>query len=414
MKIKYSGVARGGKKVEGELDVANVQEARARLRSEQIRPLKLIVRKAGASSKPGGGGGGLSALFGQNPSPSLIEFTAFIRQFATMQGAGIPIVQTLGVLSEQVENRAFGGVLGQVKSQIEQGSTLADALKKYPKVFDRVFLNLVAAGEISGALDKVLNRLAIYFEKSSALKRKIISALTYPTLIVVLVVVVLFVLMTFVVPTFANMFAASGKALPGPTQLVLNISNFVRAYWYLFIAGGAGAGYGAFFAFTNEDMRRVLDPILMEVPLFGDLFKKVSIARFSRTLATMIQSGVPILDALDITSNVAGNFAVEAAIKKTRQSITEGNSISGPLGKARVFPKMAVSMIAIGEQTGSLEGMLTKVAEFYEDEVDAKVSALTSILEPMMIIVVGVVVAAVLIPMYLPIFSMGDAMSGGN
>jgi len=409
MKIKYTGVARAGNQVEGEMDVANVQDARAKLRAQNIRPLKLVIKKAAAA--PGAGGGGLSGMF-NSPTPDLMEFTAFIRQLATMQGAGIPIVQSLGVLAEQVENRGFGNVLGQVKTQIEQGATLTDSLRKYPKVFDRVFLNLVAAGEISGALDKVLNRLAIYYEKSAALKRKVISALTYPTLIVVLVIGVLFVLMTFVVPTFANMFSQNGKALPGPTQVILDISDFVRAWWFLFVGGMAGGAYGIYYCFTNEEMRKVLDPILMEVPLFGDLFKKISIARFSRTLSTMIQSGVPILDALEITSTVAGNYAVETAIKKTRQSITEGNSISGPLTKAKVFPKMAVSMISIGEQTGALDAMLVKVAEFYEDEVDAKVSALTSILEPMMIVVVGLVVAAVLVPMYLPIFSMGDAMGG--
>lgn len=414
MRFKYSGVARAGKRVEGELEAANLNEARAQLKAQQIRPIKLVVRKDASGKSGSGGGGGLAALFGGSASPSLIEFTAFIRQFATMQGAGIPIVQGLGVLAEQVDNRAFGAVLNQVRNQIEQGGTLTDSLRRYPKVFDKVFLNLVAAGEISGALDKVLNRLAIYYEKSAALKRKIVSALTYPTLIVVLVVVVIMVLMTFVVPTFANMFASNGKPLPYPTQVVLNISNFFRSYWYVIFSIVGGAAYGIFFALTNEDSRKVLDPIFMEIPIFGDLFKKISIARFSRTLATMIQSGVPILDALDITSNVAGNYAVEAAIKKTRQSITEGNSISGPLSKAKVFPKMAVSMISIGEQTGALEAMLIKVAEFYEDEVDNKVSALTSILEPLMIVIVGIVVAGVLIPMYLPIFQMGDAIGGGG
>jgi type IV pilus assembly protein PilC len=287
---------------------------------------------------------------------------------------------------------------------------LTDSLSRYPKVFDKIFLNLVAAGEMSGALEKVLNRLAIYYEKSNSLRRKIISAMTYPALIIVLVFGVVTVLMLFVVPTFAHMFTSSGKALPGPTQIVLNISNVFRKFWYLIFGGAGGAIFGLMTMWKSEEARRVIDPYLMKVPLFGDLIKKISIARFSRTLATMIQSGVPILDALEITSKVAGNYAVEAAITRTRQSISEGNSIAAPLQSAGIFPNMAVSMIAIGEQTGALEQMLTKIAEFYEDEVDAKVTGLASLLEPLMIVVVGLVVAGVLIPMYLPIFKMGETI----
>jgi type IV pilus assembly protein PilC len=412
MKVKYQGVARAGKRVEGELDVQSVDDAKAQLRNMQIRPLKLVKvneKKAGASS-----GFDLQSLLGNSGKPTLIEFTAFIRQLATMQGAGIPIVQSLSVLAEQSENKAFGSVLNQVRSQIEQGATLADALRKHPKVFDRIFLNLIAAGEISGALDKVLLRLAVYYEKAASLKRKIVSALTYPVLILVIVIVVVIVLLTLVVPTFASMFASSGKPLPAATQVILNLSNFIRSNFLFLGLGFGGVLFGIYYAFTNEGTRRVIDPLLIEIPVFGNLIKKISISRFSRTLATMIQSGVPILDALEITANVAGNYAVEDTVKRVRQSITEGNSIAGPLSKASVFPKMAVSMIAIGEQTGSLEQMLIKIAEFYEDEVDAAVSSLTSILEPLMIVIVGLVVAGVLIPMYLPIFSMGDTLSGGQ
>ena len=414
MKFRYQGYNAAAKKVEGEVEANSDAEARNMLRAQRIRPIKL-VSKGGAPGKAGaptdGSGGGLMAVF-KSATPSLLQFTAFIRQLATMQAAGIPIVQALSVMAEQVENPEFGKVLSAVQKQIEEGTNLTDALKKYPKVFDRVFLNLVAAGEVSGALDKVLNRLAIFYEKAAQLRRKIVSAMTYPILIVVLVTVVVTILLTFVVPTFAAMFSASGKALPGPTQLVLDISNFVRGNWYFLAMGIGSAMFGVYTLFTNEDSRRTIDPYLMKIPIFGDLIMKISIARFARTLGTMIQSGVPIIDALEITANVAGNYAVETAIKKTRQSITEGNSISGPLAQAKVFPKMAISMIAIGEQTGSLEAMLTKVAEFYEDEVDATVTSLTSILEPMMIVIVGIVVASVLIPMYLPIFKMGDAMGG--
>ena len=402
MKYKYSGVNRSGARLSGEIEAANAADAQKQLRQLQIRPIKLTVVK-------GPGGFSLSEFF-NNPTPAPMEFTAFIRQLATMQGAGIPIVQALGVLADQAENLAFGKVLKQVQSQIEQGTGLTDALKKHPKVFDRIFLNLVAAGEVSGALDAVLNRLAIFYEKSAQLRRKIKGAMTYPMVIISLVFIVVFILLKFVVPTFAKMFTQGGKELPGPTQLVIDMSNFVGRNWIFIVIGIAGAIYGLIQTWSNEEARKVIDPYMMKIPLFGPLIQKVAIARFSRTLGTMIQSGVPIIDALEITARVAGNYAVEAVIKTTGKSISEGNSIARPLSSSGVFPKMAISMIAIGEQTGSLEQMLTKIAEFYEDEVDAAVGSLTSILEPLMIVIVGLVVAGVLIPMYLPIFKMGDAI----
>jgi type IV pilus assembly protein PilC len=415
MKYKYQGYDGAAKRVDGELEAKSETEARTMLRARKIRPIRLVGAKGANTAKVSGAPGGLAAsLFGGGSGkPSLLEFTAFIRQFATMQSAGIPIVQGLNVLGEQVENRAFGKVLTQVARAIEEGTGLTDALRRHPLVFDKIFLNLVAAGEVSGALDKVLSRLAIFYEKSAALRRKIVSAATYPTLIIVLVVGVVMVLLTFVVPTFAKMFTEGGKPLPAATLVVLNASNFVRSNIIVIMGILGGGVWGVFTAFKTPEVRQVIDPYLLNIPIFGDLLRKIAIARFARTMGTMIQSGVPILDALEITSNVAGNYAVESAVRQTKQSISEGNSISTPLAKAGVFPKMAISMISIGEQTGALEAMLTKIAEFYEDEVDAKVGALSSILEPLMIVIVGCVVAGVLIPMYLPIFSMADAMGGG-
>ncbi len=416
MKFKYSGYDRAAKVVNGEFEASNEADARAKLRSLQVRPLKLVGSGrsgGGPSAKSKSANIDIGALLGaNNPRPAIHEFTAFIRQLATMQGAGIPIVQSLGVLAEQVENKNFGKCLFRIQKMIEEGASLTDALRKYPDVFDKIFVNLIAAGEMSGSLEAILNRLSIYYEKVSSLRRKVKSAMTYPILTLVVTVVVIVILMMFVVPTFASMFASSGKALPGPTQLILDISNAFREYWYIVFGGIGAAVYGIIFSFKDESTRRKIDPLLLTLPIFGPLLMKIGIARFARTLGTMIQSGVPILDALEITSKVAGNYAIEGAIDKTRKSISQGNTIAGPLGAANVFPKMAVSMIAIGEQTGALDQMLTKVAEFYEDEVDAAVSSLTSILEPLMIVVVGVIVASVLIPMYLPIFKMGEAMSG--
>ena len=410
MKYLYRGVDARARNVKGEIEANTDAEARALLRSRHVRPRELLLlnEKGEAVTVSESSSSGLS-LF-NSKKPKLMDFTAFIRQFATMQGAGIPIVQTLGVLAQQQTNKAFGGVLEEVRASIEGGAAFHESLRKYPDVFDKIFINLIAAGELSGSLEAVLNRLAVYYEKAASLRRKVLSALTYPALIIVLVIGVMLVLLMFVVPTFAKMFQSNGKELPEATQAVLDISNFLIANW-MFVFGGIAAAIGLIaFAAKDENSRRAIDPLLMHVPLFGDLIRKISIARFSRTLGTMIQSGVPILDALDITSRVAGNYAVEGAIQRTRDSITQGNSIAGPLGQAGIFPPMAVSMIAVGEQTGALEQMLTKVAEFYEDEVDAKVSSLTSLLEPLMIVIVGLVVAAILIPMYLPIFKMADTM----
>lgn len=414
MIFRYQGYDRSAQKVAGEIEAVSEADARSRLRTQNIRPLKLVgenrtLTASGASNFIDGLGLGIGSS-----KPDVFQFTAFIRQFATMQSAGIPIVQSLSVLSEQVENRGFGKTLDGVKKLIEEGTTFADALRRYPKVFDRIFINLIAAGEMSGSLEQILSRLAHYYEKSSSLRRKVKAALTYPMVILSMVVVVVTVLLIYVVPMFSSMFASNGKALPAATQVVLDISNFVRAHAILLAVGIAGVVGGTIFIFSDENSRRQLDPMLMQIPIIGDLMKKIGIARFARTLGTMIQSGVPILDALDITGKVAGNYAIETAIMRTRQSISTGNSIAGPLEQARIFPRMAISMIAIGEQTGALDQMLNKVAEFYEDEVDNKIGSLTSLLEPLMMIIVGVVVAGVLIPMYLPIFKLGETLSGGG
>ena len=413
MKYKYHAVDRAAKKFWGTMDAENESQLREVLRQKNLRPLRIVAEggRAAASSK---NQASFSDMFGSKPgstAPDLLIFTAFIRQLATMQGAGIPMVQSVQVLAEQSEDKNFGKVLEQVSQAILTGVSLTDALRRYPKVFDKIFINLISAGEVSGSLDKVLNRLAIYYEKAAALRRKIVSASTYPALILVFVTLVVIGLMMFVVPTISDMFKSNGKPLPAATQVIIDISNWMKAQWYVVVGAIAGAVAGGITIWNNEEARRSLDPYLLHVPIFGDLIRKIGVARFSRTFGTMLQSGVPIVEALDITARLAGNYAIEDAIVRTRKSITEGNTIAAPLSKSNVFPKMATSMIAIGEQTGALDQMLTKIAEFYEDEVDAKVSAMTSILEPLMIFIVGGVVAGILIPMYLPIFSMADLQS---
>lgn len=411
IKFKYTGFDRSAQPVSGMLEASSKEEALSRLRDLSIRPTKLTSLGGGAK-KSATKGSGLGSLFGASGAsrPPLAEFAAFCRQLSTMQSAGIPIMQGIGILAEQAETPSFGKALFQVQKRIQEGTSLADALREYPGIFDRIFINLVSAGEMSGSLEAVLNRLAIYYEKSAALRRKIISASAYPVMILVALVGVLFVLLTFVVPTFSEMFASNGKPLPGPTQTLLDISNFIRSNMVFVLAGVGGLGYFIYALFTNEKLKKEFDPIVLQIPVVGTLVQKIGVARFSRTLSTMIQSGVPIVEALEITSRVAGNTVIESAIRKTKNAITSGNTIAGPLGKSGVFPKMVVSMVAIGEQTGTLDSLLMKIAEFYEDEVDNAVSALVSILEPMMIILVGLVIGAVLIPLYLPVFTMADMM----
>jgi type IV pilus assembly protein PilC len=427
MKIKWQGYDNAARKVSGEIEAHDASEARSLLRQKGVRATKLVLLKGGAASagssrlsNPGKDvkidWSDLNTVFAalSSPNPNLVEFTAFIRQLSVMQSAGIPMVQALGVLAETVETVGFGRALGNVKNKVESGQSFTDSLKLYPSIFDRIFINLVAAGEISGSLDKILDRLAGYYEKTTKLRRKVTSAMAYPAFMMVLMVVIVSVMLMFVVPTFADMFSSQGQELPGPTQMVLHLSNLVRDYWWAYLGGiGAFVSLVAFIA-KNEKARAVIDPLLVKVPLIGPLIAKVAIARFARTFGTLIQSGVPILEALDITARVAGNVAVERTLLNIKAEVSQGNSISAPLMKSGLFPKMATSMIAIGEQTGAIDAMLSKIADFYEDEVDAVISGLTSVLEPLMIVLVGAVVAGILIPMYLPIFKMGEVMSGGG
>jgi len=338
------------------------------------------------------------------------DIVLFTRQFATMIDAGLPLVQCLDILANQTDNRTFKQMLKQIKSDVESGSTFADALKKHPKTFDELFVNLIAAGEVGGILDTILNRLAAYIEKAMKLKKKVKGAMVYPSVVLVVAVAVVAVLLLFVIPIFKKMFEDMGGGLPTPTQIVIDISEWVQSY-ILFIVAVVVAFFIALNRFyATRKGRALMDDLILRVPVIGDLIRKVAVARFTRTLGTMIQSGVPLLDGLDIVARTAGNKTVESAILKTRASIAEGRTIADPLSESGVFPSMVVQMIAVGESTGALDAMLTKIADFYDEEVDAAVEALTSLIEPFLMIFLGGTIGGLVIAMYLPIFKLAGTV----
>ena len=326
-----------------------------------------------------------------------------------MINAGLPLIQCLDLLGKQEQNKTFAKVIGTVKEDIEGGSTLTDALKKYPKIFDELFVNLVAAGESGGILDVILNRLSAYMEKAMKLKSKVKGAMTYPISVLVISIAVVSVLLLKVIPVFETMFKGMGSKLPAPTQFLVDASQFTQDY-FLYMVGGIVAVVFAFKRYyATEKGRLTVDALVLKSPIFGPLLKKVAVAKFTRTLSTMMQSGVPILEGLGIVSKTAGNKIIELALMKTRQSISEGKTIAEPLLETDIFPSMVVQMIAVGEATGALDTMLSKIADFYDDEVDAAVGAMTALLEPFMMVFLGGVVGGMIIAMYLPIFQMAAA-----
>jgi type IV pilus assembly protein PilC len=348
------------------------------------------------------------------PKVTTKDIVIFTRQFATMIDAGLPLVQCLEILASQQENRTFKKVLTAVKSDVEGGSTFADALQNHPKVFDHLFVNLVHAGETGGILDTILRRLAVFLEKAEALKRKVKGAMIYPAVVITIAMSVVAILLIFVIPVFAQMFEGAGQKLPGPTLFVMNLSEFVQKYivYIIILIGLIIFAYRKFYA--TKKGRIIVDRIALGVPAFGLLIRKVAVARFCSTLGTMISSGVPILDALEITAKTAGNVIIEAAIMNTRTAISEGRTIAEPLMETGVFPGMVVRMIAVGEATGALDAMLAKIAEFYDEEVDAAVEGLTQLMEPLMIVFLGGVCGGMVIAMYLPVFSMAGVVSKGD
>jgi len=344
------------------------------------------------------------------PKVKTKDVVIFTRQFATMIDAGLPLVQCLEILAGQQENKTFKKILTSVKQQVEGGSTFADALKSHPTVFDDLFVNLIHAGETGGILDTILRRLATFMEKSEALKRKVKGAMVYPVAVLIIAIAVVVILLVFVIPVFATMFEGAGAALPAPTLFVMAMSNFVRSYiiHMLIIIGIIVFLFRRFH--RTEKGRYIVDKVLLKTPVIGQLLQKVAVARFCATLGTMISSGVPILDALEVTSRTAGNVIIEKAIMNTRSAIAEGRTIAEPLMETGVFPGMVVRMIAVGEATGALDAMLAKISEFYDEEVDAAVEGLTQLMEPIMIVFLGGVCGGMVIAMYLPVFQMAGVV----
>jgi type IV pilus assembly protein PilC len=395
----WEGTNSAGEVRKGQMNAANAEEVENRLRGQEIRVSKVKKKRKSNTA-------GLAALAsGGVPLENLVIFT---RQFATMIDAGLPLVQCLQLLGDNEPNKNFKGIVGAIKKDIEQGSTLADAMAKHPRAFDNLYVSLVAAGEIAGILDTVMNRLAMQIEKSQKLRRRIKGAFTYPTIVLVVAIVIVIGMLYKVIPTFAAMFEdmGGGAELPAPTLLVMTMSEFVQANFILIALAMGGVVAVGVFVLKYAPTRAIFDDVILKVPVFGDIIHKAAVARFTRTLGTMVASGVPIVDSLDIVAKTAGNYTIQKGIVHVKVRISEGQNMVDPLLETGIFPNMVVQMIGVGEATGALDTMLNKIADFYEDEVDVAVEGLTSMLEPVMMVGLGSIVGGMLIAMYLPIFEM--------
>ncbi|MEB2284651.1 MAG: pilus assembly protein PilC [Polyangiaceae bacterium UTPRO1] len=403
--FKWVGVGPNGETMRGEMEAMTRQAVITRLRTQRINPAPEKIKEKGKGFDREINLPSFGAPVKQH------DIVIFTRQFATMIDAGLPLVQCLEILSQQSDSKALCKALKEVKEEVEAGSTFAAALKKHPKIFSDLYANMVAAGEVGGILDTILNRLASYMEKIVKLKSKIKGAMIYPACIIAAAVLVTGILLVYVIPVFAELFNSFGQALPAPTQFVINLSNFTINNFWIIVGGMIAVAGGFVFTSRTEQGRYYLDKIGLRLPVFGDLIRKTAIARFARTLGTLVSSGVPILDALTITGRTAGNKIIEEAIFATRASISEGKTIAEPLIASKVFPPMVCHMIAVGETTGALDQMLQKIADFYEDEVDNAVANLTSLMEPMVILILGGLIGGLVVSMYLPIFKLGSVMS---
>jgi type IV pilus assembly protein PilC len=397
---KWEGKTAKGAIKKGEMEAPTEAAIRIHLRQQNVIPTKIESKRKDINIS-------LPFLKKKVKQRAVAIFT---RQLATMIDAGLPLVQSLEVLSSQQESKVFKDTLREIREDVEAGSTFAGALKKHPATFNELYTNLVVAGEEGGILDTILNRLASYIEKAEALKKKVKSALVYPATIMTVAGAVVMILVIFVIPVFETMFKSAGQTLPLPTLIVIGISKLIRKYIVVLIPALILLFYLFKRYYKTENGKSVVDRLLLRMPVFGPLFRKIAVARFSRTLGTLVSSGVPILDGLIIVSRTAGNRAIEIAIMNARASIREGETIAEPLGRSGHFPPMVIQMIAVGESTGALDSMLSKIAEFYEDEVDVAVANLTSLLEPLLMIFLGLVIGGVVIAMYLPIFNMAGAV----
>ena len=400
---KWEGRTRDGKTRKGTMEAPNEAVVTAQLRAQGILPTKVKKSVGQIEIK----------IPGLKPKVKVKDVVVFTRQFATMIDAGLPLVQCLEILAGQQENPTFKEVILKVKEDVESGSTFADALSKHPAVFDRLYVNLVNAGEVGGILDTILNRLAGYIEKAMNLKKKVKGAMVYPATVIGVAILVVAIILIWVIPVFQQMFAGVGKNLPGPTLFVIALSEFTKKYFLAILLGLFFLGFVFRRIYRTEKGRVFFDRLFLRLPVFGELIRKVAVAKFTRTLGTLISSGVPILEGLEVVAKTAGNAIVEQAIVRTRDSISEGRTIAEPLKETGVFPPMVVQMIAVGEATGALDQMLSKIADFYDTEVDEAVSALTSLIEPLLMVFLGGAIGGLVVAMYLPVFQMAGAISGG-
>ncbi len=397
--FKYAGKTRSGTVQQGEIEATDRDNAMAVLRQRQVLVTSIKAKPKNLAIKIPGMGGIKEK-----------EIVIFTRQFATMLDAGLPLVQCLDILSRQAINPEFTSTINKVKADVESGNSFAEALHKHPRVFDTFYANMVEAGETGGILDTILARLAAYMEKAQVLKSKVKSAMVYPLAIMSIAVVVIFFLMTFVIPVFAEMFSSFGGTLPAPTQLVMTLSNLTKKY-IIYAVPAVIIAIKLFKRFYRTPKgRKLVDSLALKAPVMGPLIQKVAVAKFTRTLGTLVSSGVPIIDSLQITARTAGNKVVEEAVLTTINSVKEGESLADPLKRQAIFPSMVVQMIEVGESSGALDTMLEKIADFYEEEVDTAVEALTALMEPALMVFLGVTIGFIVVAMYLPIFKMAGAI----
>lgn len=397
-KFQYEARIRGKKQV-GEIEADNERAALALLAKKNIKVQSVQPKKSWTEIE----------LFESKQKITEKDVVLFTRQFSTMIDAGLPMVQCLDIFAKQADNKTFGEIIRDVKTNIEVGSNLSDALRKHPDTFDSLYCNMVEAGESGGTLDVILQRLAGYIEKALALKAKVKSAMVYPGVIVSVAFIVVAFLMVFVIPSFATMFEKGGAELPWPTAIVMDVSNFFRFSWYYMIGGFVAFVFIFKKVYATDKGRYEIDRFSLKAPVFGPLLRKVAVAKFCRTLATLISGGVPIIEGLNICARIAGNKIIEIAIFKTIEAIKEGETIAAPLERQGIFPPMVVQMIDVGEASGALDSMLEKIADFYDEEVDNAVDAMTALLEPMLMVFLGIIIGFIVVAMYLPIFKMGEA-----
>jgi type IV pilus assembly protein PilC len=399
----YKAKTSAGLVMQGSVDAEEQKLAVEKLRAQKLVVLEILEKRDGPLDK-------IKALIKSNKKGKVTskDLVLFSRQLSTLVGAGVPIVQSLGILESQAENPAFKEVLGAVKADIEAGLSISDALKKHPDAFPEIYTSMIKAGELGGILDTILERLTVFMENSEALKAKVKSAMMYPAIVLSICAVVTIFLMIFVIPVFKGIFASFGAELPLPTQYLINVSDAMKQFWYVIVATPF-AGYKGFEAFYKTPKgQKVIDEYTLKAPIFGILLKKVAVARFTRTLGTLIKSGVPIMQALETVAQTAGNVIIADAVLLTRESIREGGHLSDPLKKSGIFPSMVTSMISVGEETGALDIMLSKIADFYDQEVDTAVKGLTSLIEPIVIVVMGLVIGTIVVAMFMPMFGLGE------